>query len=161
MCPPQGCSAAPHSDENLFVWGATVLVNAPGECVSRRERQVDPHLSRPCASGPGRIAVGGVHASLVPGAAELKRVVSHGKLTRTSCLPAQGGIFSLRLTFTEAYPEKPPRVRFTSEVRRGLRTARWRQFASKLHLPSCCYDLSRFENARSSTRMCTQMGRCA
>jgi ubiquitin-protein ligase len=27
-----------------------------------------------------------------------------------------GGIFSLRLTFGEHYPEKPPRVRFTSEV---------------------------------------------
>lgn len=28
----------------------------------------------------------------------------------------EGGIYSLRLTFTEAYPEKPPRVRFTSEM---------------------------------------------
>lgn len=26
FCPPQGCSAAPHSDDNLFVWAATVLV---------------------------------------------------------------------------------------------------------------------------------------
>jgi ubiquitin-conjugating enzyme E2 A len=28
----------------------------------------------------------------------------------------EGGIFSLRLTFSEKYPEKPPRVRFTSEI---------------------------------------------
>ncbi|KAH7365223.1 hypothetical protein KP509_18G015100 [Ceratopteris richardii] len=28
----------------------------------------------------------------------------------------EGGIFSLRLTFGENYPEKPPRVRFTLEV---------------------------------------------
>ena len=27
-----------------------------------------------------------------------------------------GGVFSLRMTFGEQYPEKPPRVRFTSEV---------------------------------------------
>lgn len=30
--------------------------------------------------------------------------------------PWEGGVFSLRLTFSESYPEKPPRVRFTSEV---------------------------------------------
>lgn len=30
--------------------------------------------------------------------------------------PWEGGIFSLRITFTEHYPEKPPRVRFTSEM---------------------------------------------
>ena len=29
--------------------------------------------------------------------------------------PWEGGIFNLRLTFSERYPEKPPRVRFTSE----------------------------------------------
>jgi len=30
--------------------------------------------------------------------------------------PWEGGIFSLRMTFTEQYPDKPPRVRFTSEM---------------------------------------------
>ena len=34
-----------------------------------------------------------------------------------TCRPARtGGVFSLRMTFGEQYPEKPPRVRFTSEV---------------------------------------------
>lgn len=28
----------------------------------------------------------------------------------------EGGVFQLRLTFSENYPEKPPRVRFTSEI---------------------------------------------
>lgn len=28
----------------------------------------------------------------------------------------EGGIFGLRITFGEHYPEKPPRVRFTTEV---------------------------------------------
>ncbi|KAH7404572.1 hypothetical protein KP509_15G032400 [Ceratopteris richardii] len=58
--PPEGCSASPHCDENLFVWNATIF-------------------------GPDDT-------------------------------PWEGGIFSLRLTFGENYPEKPPRVRFTSEV---------------------------------------------
>ena len=30
--------------------------------------------------------------------------------------PWEGGIFSLRITFTDNYPEKPPRVRFTSDM---------------------------------------------
>ena len=33
----------------------------------------------------------------------------------------EGGIFSMRLTFPEQYPDKPPRVRFTSEMVRGAR----------------------------------------
>ena len=32
----------------------------------------------------------------------------------------EGGIFSMRLTFPEQYPDKPPRVRFTSEMVRGM-----------------------------------------
>ncbi|KAH9297111.1 hypothetical protein KI387_028793, partial [Taxus chinensis] len=52
--PPEVCSASPHSDENLFVWSATIF-------------------------GPDET-------------------------------PWEGGIFG------ENYPEKPPRVRFTSDV---------------------------------------------
>ena len=32
------------------------------------------------------------------------------------CVFGSGGIFGLRLSFGENYPEKPPRVRFTSDV---------------------------------------------
>lgn len=56
----QGCSASPVTDDNLFVWTASVF-------------------------GPDDT-------------------------------PWEGGIFSLKITFSERYPEKPPRVRFTSEV---------------------------------------------
>ncbi|XP_015890411.1 ubiquitin-conjugating enzyme E2 2 isoform X2 [Ziziphus jujuba] len=58
--PPEGCSASPLSEDNLFVWSATIF-------------------------GPDET-------------------------------PWEGGVFSLRLTFGDNYPEKPPRVRFTSEI---------------------------------------------
>jgi ubiquitin-conjugating enzyme E2 A len=58
--PPDGVSASPLGDENLFVWSGTVF-------------------------GPDDT-------------------------------PWEGGIYSMRLTFTEQYPDKPPRVRFTSEM---------------------------------------------
>mmetsp|Transcript_13435 Transcript_13435/g.24098 ORF Transcript_13435/g.24098 Transcript_13435/m.24098 type:complete len:158 (-) Transcript_13435:96-569(-) len=58
--PPDGCSASPLSDSNLFVWGATIF-------------------------GPPES-------------------------------PWEGGVYSLRLTFSEQYPEKAPRVRFTCEM---------------------------------------------
>eukprot|EP00793_Prasinoderma_coloniale_P000913 PRCOL_00007003-RA len=57
--PPSGCSASPNSEDNMFVWSATIF-------------------------GPDET-------------------------------PWEGGVFSLRVTFGENYPEKPPRVRFTSE----------------------------------------------
>ena len=63
--PPEGVSAAPLSDDNMLVWGASIF-------------------------GP----------------------------EDTSW---EGGVFGLRLTFTEQYPDKPPRVRFTSEMVRMLR----------------------------------------
>ena len=62
--PPDGVSASPLGDENLYVWAGTVF-------------------------GPDDT-------------------------------PWEGGIFSMRLTFTEQYPDKPPRVRFTSEMVRCL-----------------------------------------
>lgn len=58
--PPEGCSAAPVSDSNLFVWNASII-------------------------GPNES-------------------------------PWEGGIFSLRLQFSEKYPSEPPRVRFTCEM---------------------------------------------
>jgi len=56
----QGASAAPLSEENIFVWAATIF-------------------------GP-------------------------------SDTPWEGGIFSLRMTFCDQYPDKPPKVRFTTKV---------------------------------------------
>mmetsp|Transcript_12844 Transcript_12844/g.22156 ORF Transcript_12844/g.22156 Transcript_12844/m.22156 type:complete len:153 (-) Transcript_12844:1050-1508(-) len=58
--PPEGVSASPLSDENLYVWGATII-------------------------GPDET-------------------------------PWEGGIYSLRMTFPEQYPDKAPKVRFTSEM---------------------------------------------
>ncbi|GAQ78514.1 Ubiquitin-protein ligase [Klebsormidium nitens] len=58
--PPEGCSASPLSDDNLFVWQCQIF-------------------------GPDES-------------------------------PWEGGIFSLRMIFTEHYPAKPPRVRFTTDV---------------------------------------------
>lgn len=62
--PPDGVSASPLQEENLYVWGATVF-------------------------GPDDTSW-------------------------------EGGIYSCRLMFTEQYPDKPPRVRFTSEMVRAL-----------------------------------------
>eukprot|EP01025_Chloroclados_australasicus_P006758 TRINITY_DN1215_c1_g1_i5.p3 TRINITY_DN1215_c1_g1~~TRINITY_DN1215_c1_g1_i5.p3 ORF type:complete len:171 (-),score=14.81 TRINITY_DN1215_c1_g1_i5:353-865(-) len=58
--PPEGVSASPMSEDNLFIWTATIF-------------------------GPDDTAW-------------------------------EGGLFQLRITFTDSYPSKPPRVRFTSEV---------------------------------------------
>ncbi|GBF97895.1 ubiquitin-conjugating enzyme E2-like [Raphidocelis subcapitata] len=58
--PPEGCSASPISEDDLFNWEATIL-------------------------GPSET-------------------------------PFDGGIFSLRLSFSESYPARPPRVRFTTQM---------------------------------------------
>eukprot|EP00694_Reclinomonas_americana_P004973 EC793431.1.p1 GENE.EC793431.1~~EC793431.1.p1 ORF type:complete len:157 (+),score=35.30 EC793431.1:78-548(+) len=58
--PPDGCSGAPLSDDNLYVWQCTIF-------------------------GP-------------------------------SDTPWEGGIFTLKMTFPEQYPEKPPRLRFNTPM---------------------------------------------
>lgn len=58
--PPEGCSASPVSEDNLYIWNASIF-------------------------GPEDTAW-------------------------------EGGIYSLRLQFPDAYPSKPPRVRFTCEL---------------------------------------------
>lgn len=62
--PPEGVSASPMTEDNLFIWGGTIF-------------------------GPDDTAW-------------------------------EGGIYSMRLTFTDQYPDKPPRVRFTSEMVRRV-----------------------------------------
>ena len=42
-----------------------------------------------------------------------------GSIFGTDDTAWEGGIFSMRLTFPEQYPDKPPRIRFTSEMVRG------------------------------------------
>jgi ubiquitin-conjugating enzyme E2 A len=39
-----------------------------------------------------------------------------GTIFGTDDTPWEGGIYSMRLTFPEQYPDKPPRVRFTCEM---------------------------------------------
>ena len=58
--PPEGVSASPLTEENLYIWGCTIV-------------------------GPDDT-------------------------------PWEGGIYSLRITYGDQYPDKPPRVRFTSEM---------------------------------------------
>ena len=43
-----------------------------------------------------------------------------GTIFGTDDTPWEGGIFAMRLTFPEQYPDKPPRVRFTSEMVRHI-----------------------------------------
>lgn len=77
----QGCSASPQSDDNLYVWAATVF-------------------------GPDET-------------------------------PWEGGVFSLRITFGDQYPEKPPRIRFTSEVFHPNGTRRVEQNLLASHGNAC------------------------
>lgn len=64
--------------------------------------------------------------------------------------PWEGGIFSLRMTFTEQYPDKPPRVRFTSEMVRALATSRGR---SRRRAPGCIVPCVRPRFLPAASRM--------
>ena len=64
--------------------------------------------------------------------------------------PWEGGIFSLRMTFTEQYPDKPPRVRFTSEMVRALATSRAR---SRRRAPGCIVPCVRPRLLPAASRM--------
>lgn len=58
--PPEGCSASPYCEDNLYTWGATIIGPEDSEW--------------------------------------------------------ENAVLTLKLTFPEQYPEKPPRVRFTCEM---------------------------------------------
>ena len=73
--PPEGASASPLSENNLFVWGATIF-------------------------GPED----------TPWEGKFVQVFTNIKLW------PKGGIFSLRMTFPETYPDRAPKVRFITEI---------------------------------------------
>ena len=64
--------------------------------------------------------------------------------------PWEGGIFSMRLTFPDQYPDKPPRVRFTSEMVRDRCCCRAPPSAAvPFNACCCCQFFSRSLRARA------------
>ncbi|RMZ54844.1 hypothetical protein APUTEX25_000361 [Auxenochlorella protothecoides] len=118
--PPDGCSASPIAEDNLYVW-----VSRSDPLASRRHAlwlhrlHAPPHLSPTPTErhhlGASRYPlVGIVHgchglAHLTSSVWEINTALSHD-----AC--REGGVFQLRLTFGDRYPDLPPRVRFTSEI---------------------------------------------
>ena len=101
LLPPGSLSVA-------CIGGQPVCLDCDCVCAFLTRHATDPRAETAVARPPGarRHAVGGV--------------TTDASLSALHCLSAdllaQGGIFSLRLTFPETYPEKPPRIRFVSEV---------------------------------------------
>jgi hypothetical protein len=93
--PPEGCSASPTSEENLFVWTATVF--GPDETIWE-----GGIFCLRCGS-----ALLGVCVHLW--SADRAQQFNYARQTPFSC------VFR-RITFNENYPEKPPRIRFTTEI---------------------------------------------
>jgi len=116
--PPEGVSASPLSEENIYVWGATVF-------------------------GPDDTSW-------------------------------EGGIYTMRLMFTEQYPDKPPRVRFTTEMVSRVVAGGALDAAGRRRGGSCARSLRKAQGVslyahrctpaclrRSSTRTSTRTARCA
>jgi hypothetical protein len=164
--PPEGCSASPVSEDNLYLWTATIfgpevrghalLLNALRCCVPVCLAAPCPSL--PCSPFSSTLCLLNCVVTCCMCAAwstqetpwevcgtlvVVNRQPPHGHaqqlLWAPSTQPAspntlptlpdttvllllllhhlpQGGIFSLKLQFTEHYPAKPPRVRFTCEM---------------------------------------------
>lgn len=53
-------------------------------------------------------------AMLTMNSARMYQAVADGDAVQET--PWEGGIYALKLQFSERYPEKPPRVRFTCEI---------------------------------------------
>jgi ubiquitin-conjugating enzyme E2 A len=79
----KGASASPVSDDNLFVWNATIFgpENTPWE-----------------------------------GTSLYRFVCQDSFFVNPFFFSLLGGIFSLKLTFPDDYPSRPPKVKFTTEI---------------------------------------------
>lgn len=99
LCPnhTQGVSAAPVSDDNMFQWDATII--GPEETAWE---------------GTGTCSVGGVAPHRARARAPPNIACS---LFATHLLPnPPGGMFTLRLSFPDTYPDAPPKARFVCEM---------------------------------------------
>ena len=98
--PPEGVSASPLSEENIYVWGATVF-------------------------GPDDTSW-------------------------------EGGIYTMRLMFTEQYPDKPPRVRFTTEMVSRVVAGGALDAAGRRQGGSCARSLRKAQGVSLYAHRCTR-----
>ena len=98
--PPEGVSASPLSEENIYVWGATVF-------------------------GPDDTSW-------------------------------EGGIYTMRLMFTEQYPDKPPRVRFTTEMVSRVVAGGALDAAGRRRGGSCARSLRKAQGVSLYAHRCTR-----